>query len=185
MESSPLTHQPRPEVFQPKIVRLYEALFKDDSDDTERSEGFWKEFFLLRPDRPALRKILDEARPNDLLQLQHQTRQLFARAIAALRQPYGVADLHALDTLSTFLLAVLAKKYTNPSSDVIELLAGLDHIDQVFTDFVAALESIVRTGRSTTHECCPGGIGHVGQEEQPRAASRASCTYTADLQPAC
>jgi hypothetical protein len=28
MEPSPLTHQPRPEVFQPKIVRLYEALFK-------------------------------------------------------------------------------------------------------------------------------------------------------------
>lgn len=28
MEPSPLTHQPRPEVFQQKIVRLYEALFK-------------------------------------------------------------------------------------------------------------------------------------------------------------
>lgn len=28
MEPSPLTHQPRPEVFQPKIVRLYEALLK-------------------------------------------------------------------------------------------------------------------------------------------------------------
>ena len=28
MEQSPLTHQPRPEVFTPKIVRLYEELFK-------------------------------------------------------------------------------------------------------------------------------------------------------------
>ncbi len=28
MEPSPLTHQPRPEVFQPKIVCLYEELFK-------------------------------------------------------------------------------------------------------------------------------------------------------------
>ncbi len=26
MEQSPLTHQPRPEVFQPKIVQLYDEL---------------------------------------------------------------------------------------------------------------------------------------------------------------
>lgn len=91
------------------------------------------------------------------------------------------SDPDTLQTLSTFMLAVLAKKYTNPSSDIIELLAGLDHIDHVFTDFVGALESIIRTGRSTTHECCPGGIGHVGQQE-PRPGHRASCTYTADLQ---
>ncbi|KAK4032045.1 hypothetical protein C8A01DRAFT_41524 [Parachaetomium inaequale] len=181
MEPSPLTHQPRPEVFQPKIVRLYEALFKDDSDEADRSEGFWKEFFLLRPDRPALRRILDGTGPNDLLQLQHQTRQLFVQAIAALRHPYGVADLHALDTLSTFMLAVLAKKYTNPSSDIIELLAGLDHIDTVFTEFVSALEALIRNGRSTAHECCPNGMGHVGQEE-PRVGNRAGCAYTADLQ---
>ena len=28
MEASPLTQQARPDVFQPKIVQLYEALFK-------------------------------------------------------------------------------------------------------------------------------------------------------------
>lgn len=28
MEPSPLTRQPQPEVFQPKIVQLYESLFK-------------------------------------------------------------------------------------------------------------------------------------------------------------
>jgi len=28
MEASPLTRQPPPEVFQPKIVQLYEQLFK-------------------------------------------------------------------------------------------------------------------------------------------------------------
>lgn len=28
MEASPLTQQSRPEVFQPKIVKLYEALFQ-------------------------------------------------------------------------------------------------------------------------------------------------------------
>ncbi|KAL2018194.1 hypothetical protein VTK56DRAFT_1167 [Thermocarpiscus australiensis] len=183
MEPSPLTHQPRPEVFKPKIVHLYEALFKDDSDDCEKSEGFWKEFFLLRPDRPSLRRILDEIGPNDLLHLQHQTRQFFTQVVATLKNPYGVADLHALDTLSTFMAAVLAKKYTNPSSDVIELLAGLDHIDTVFTEFVGALESLIRNGRSGAHECCPNGIGHVGQEEPRSVGNRAvGCMYTADLQ---
>ncbi len=42
-------------------------------------------------------KILDGIGPNDILHLEHQTRQLFAQAIAALRHPYGVADLHALE----------------------------------------------------------------------------------------
>ncbi|KAK0614397.1 hypothetical protein B0T14DRAFT_606696 [Immersiella caudata] len=147
MEQSPLTHQPRPEVFTPKVVRLYEELFKDD-DDGDKSEGFWREFFLLKPDRPALRRILDEIAPGELLHLDLQTRQLFSRAVAALRNPHGVADLHALDTLSTFLIAVLAKKYTNPSSDIIEVLAGLDHVDTVFTEFVGALDTIIRNGRT-------------------------------------
>ncbi|KAK3683289.1 hypothetical protein B0T22DRAFT_467605 [Podospora appendiculata] len=152
MEQSPLTHQPRPEVFKPKIVQLYEAIFKDEDNDddapVEKSEGFWREFFLLKPDRPSLRHILDEIGPNDLLQFDLQTRQLFARAVSALKTGHGVADFHALDTLSTFLVAVLGKKYNNPSSDIIDVLAGLDHIDTVFADFVGTLDSIVRNGRS-------------------------------------
>lgn len=76
---------------------------------------------------------------------------------------------------------MLAKKYTNPSSDIIELLAGLDHIDNVFAEFVNALESLIRNGRGATQECCPSGIGHVGQENQ-QIGNRATCTYTADLQ---
>lgn len=80
------------------------------------------------------------------------------------------------------MVAILAKKYTNPSSDIIELLAGLDHIDTVFADFVSALESLIRNGRSNAHECCPNGAGHVGQEEPRAPGSRAGCTYTADLQ---
>ena len=46
------------------------------------------------------------------------------------------------------MTAVLAKKYTNPSSDIITVLAGLDHVDNVFTDFVGALDTIIRNGRS-------------------------------------
>lgn len=82
------------------------------------------------------------------------------------------------------MVAVLAKKFTNPSSDIIELLAGLGHIDTVFSDFVGALESLIRGGRSAAHECCPNGIGHAGQEapQSPSPGMRASCAYAADLQ---
>lgn len=40
----------------------------------------------------------------------------------------------------------MVKKYTNPSSDIITVLAGLDEVDQVFTDFVAVLDKIIRSG---------------------------------------
>ncbi|EON95625.1 hypothetical protein UCRPA7_8893 [Phaeoacremonium minimum UCRPA7] len=147
MEQSPLTQQPRPEAFQQKIVQLYDELFKEE-DDGDKSEGFWKEFFLLKPDKFSLRHILDELSPGDLLQLELQCHELFTRSIQALKGTQGAADLHALDTLSTFLSAVLAKKYMNPSSDIINVLAGLDHIDTVFTDFAGALDWILRNGRS-------------------------------------
>lgn len=52
-------------------------------------------------------------------------------------------------TLSTFLSSVLSKKYTNPSSDVITVLAGLDTIDAVFTEFVGSLDHIIRNGKTS------------------------------------
>lgn len=147
MEPSPLTQQARPEVFQQKIVELYEALFKDE-DDHEKSEGFWKEFFLLKPDKTTLHRILLDLSPDDLLHLQAQTRQLFSRAVACIKAGSAPADAHALDTITAFLASVLPKKYTNPSSDIINVLAGLDQVDAVFTEFVAALDVTIRTGRS-------------------------------------
>jgi hypothetical protein len=96
MDASPLTRQPQPEVFTPKVVQLYAAVFKDE-DEFEKSEGFWKEFFLLRPDRPTLKSLLDALRPTDVLLLEHQTRDLFRRAITTIRRGHGNARLHALD----------------------------------------------------------------------------------------
>ncbi len=58
--------------------------------------------------------------------------------------------ISAAQTLTTFFSAVLTKKYTNPSSDIIAVLAGLDHVDTVFTDFVGALDSIIRNGNTRT-----------------------------------
>lgn len=39
------------------------------------------------------------------------------------------------------------KKYTNPSSDTITILSGLDDVDQVFTEFVSVLDRTIRNGR--------------------------------------
>lgn len=51
-------------------------------------------------------------------------------------------------TLTVFLGGILAKRYTNPSADIITVLAGLNEVDTVFTDFANAIESTIRTGRS-------------------------------------
>jgi hypothetical protein len=46
------------------------AHYIQDEEDHEKSEGFWREFFLLRPDKAILQKITVELSPDDLLQLQ-------------------------------------------------------------------------------------------------------------------
>ncbi|PHH81502.1 hypothetical protein CDD83_3560 [Cordyceps sp. RAO-2017] len=145
MEASPLTRQPPPEVLTPKIVELYSLLFKDD-EDGDKSDGFWKEFFLLRPERPTLRSMLKEMPAAHVLLIESRTRDLFSRAIDTVKTGQGLAPLHALDTLTIFLSCVLSKKYPHPSSDIMNVLAGLDHIDIVFADFVSTLEGIIRNG---------------------------------------
>ena len=50
--------------------------------------------------------------------------------------------------MTVFLAGILAKKYTNPSADIITVLAGLDEVDAVFSDFANAIETTIRVGRS-------------------------------------
>ncbi|KAL4780730.1 hypothetical protein BJX76DRAFT_350734 [Aspergillus varians] len=121
---SPLTQQSRPETFKPKI----------SSDYAEPSEGFWREFFLLPPDRAQLNAILEDLDPDETLDLQSHTQQLFARGIREAASGSSPIDSYALE------------KYTNPSSDVITVLAGLDKVDQVISNFVAVLDGIIRIG---------------------------------------
>ena len=45
------------------------AYFKTP-DYPDPTEGFWREFFLLPPDKPQLQLILDKLSPDDLLALQ-------------------------------------------------------------------------------------------------------------------
>ncbi|RKF62282.1 UPF0588 membrane protein C20F10.02c [Erysiphe neolycopersici] len=147
MEISPLTLQARPDVFQNKVVSLYEELFSEV--DQETTEGFWRVFFLLKPDKSALLRLIDALSPEDFLSLQTETQQLFNRAIKHISLGSGPTDLNALETCTALMAAVFRKKYTNPSSDVIDVLAGLDQVDTVFTDFVTALDNTIRNGRSS------------------------------------
>lgn len=50
--------------------------------------------------------------------------------------------------MTVFFAVVLAKRYTNPSSDMIQVLAGLDRVDAVFTDLVATLDHAIKHGRN-------------------------------------
>ncbi|KAH8708605.1 hypothetical protein GQ44DRAFT_776972 [Phaeosphaeriaceae sp. PMI808] len=152
MEPSPLTQDSRPDIFQPKIIHLYETLFTEDDEyadaDTELSDGFWQEFFLHRPDAAGLKRILDSVPPDEMLHRQMHSQQLLRRAVQGIKQASPPVDEIALETLTVFLDATLAKKYTNPSSDVISVLAGLHNADVVMTDFIATLDTIIRNGRS-------------------------------------
>ena len=97
MEASPLTQQNRPTAFQPKIARLYDDVFRQDDEEFSNSDGFWEEFFLLRPDKGRLEKLLERLTADDLLQLQHETQHLFARAIDQVKSARSPRADNALD----------------------------------------------------------------------------------------
>lgn len=155
MEPSPLTQQARPDTFIPKIAHLYTSLLLLDPDDHEhdpsheRPPGFWREFFLLKPEPAALRKLLAELTADEILAMQGSTQQLFLRAVERVGVGNVGEDENALDTLCVFFQGVLGKKYTNPSSDIIGVLAGLDSADKVFGQFVAALDTAIKSGRNS------------------------------------
>jgi hypothetical protein len=70
---SPLTQLLRPDSFEPKIVQLYLHLFSvlvnEDVDEAVPSEGFWRELFLLKPDKQRLYDVLEPMTAFDLLHM--------------------------------------------------------------------------------------------------------------------
>jgi hypothetical protein len=71
---SPLTHLLRPDSFEPKIVQLYLHLFtalaNEEGGDAVPTEGYWREFFLLKPDKQRLYNILEPMTALDMLHMQ-------------------------------------------------------------------------------------------------------------------
>lgn len=67
----------------------------------EKSEGFWTEFFLLKPHPPGLVAQIAPLTEDDLLHLQSVTRQLFERNVAAFKIGHSPQDEVALDVSYT------------------------------------------------------------------------------------
>lgn len=144
--ASPLTREVR-ESFQPKIVQLYSDLFQLDEQhgegEHEPSEGFWREFFLLKPAKQRFHHVLEPLTADDLLHIRTQTRNYVRRSIEEISSGTIPQNEHALENLTAFLAAVLAKRFANPSTDVIEVLAGLENVDKTMTDLVTGLDNII------------------------------------------
>ena len=70
METSPLTQQTRPVSFEPKIAQLYDDLLRPSQEDVALSDGFWREFFLLKPDTRRLRIKIERLSADQMLLLQ-------------------------------------------------------------------------------------------------------------------
>ncbi|KAK9241029.1 hypothetical protein V1525DRAFT_393498 [Lipomyces kononenkoae] len=141
-QESPLVRVERGSL-QPKIIGLYQLLFKEGAKPPD-SDGFWVEFFILKAIPSALSVTLAEFSAEDLLQMQSIVRAVFTRAVRALSDSNPTIVANALDTLTILIREVLAKLLT--SSEAITVLVGLDRVDREFTEFVNGLERIMRTG---------------------------------------
>ena len=53
-----------------------------EGKDEEKSEGFWQELFLLRPNTTELHRLLTGLRADDVLQLQVRTFQALNKMLA-------------------------------------------------------------------------------------------------------
>lgn len=120
MAASPLTLQERPATFQPKIARLYEELFQHDDQATVGSVGFWKEFFLLKPDRPRLQGRLESLESGDLLDLQRDSQQLFRQAVLVIKQGKEPMDENGLDVRNLAQFITRLTTYLSDPSCLLE-----------------------------------------------------------------
>lgn len=156
--TSPLTRDVH-ESLQPKIIQLYSTVFtltqQDQDEPTLPSEGFWSEFFLLKPSRRHFHDILEPLSAGSILSINQQTRNYIRRSIYEIKSGVEPRAEHALENLAAFLVAVLAKRFPNPSTDVIEIMAGLEDIDKVMTDLVSSLDAVISNHKSNSKSISP------------------------------
>ncbi|KAA8910061.1 hypothetical protein TRICI_004267 [Trichomonascus ciferrii] len=144
---SPLVQVEKGEL-KPKVLSIYEELFQPDkSGELGKSEGYWTEFFLLRCHQPALFHTLDGLTAEQTIAAKTVTRQLFKRGVGYLKDS-GYDKENTLCILSVFLRCIFAKPFVSYSSDLINVLAGLNEVDTVFKDLVDGLDNAICKGET-------------------------------------
>jgi hypothetical protein len=115
--------------------------FKEVEDD-EKSEGFWSELFLLKPDLPRLREILENTDAEFLIHvqvcfdsnvctsvsslqlLQHQPQQLLSQAVAHIKAAQAPLDENALDVSLSMPFQISLPIYDLDLDSILRCSAG-------------------------------------------------------------
>ena len=102
--------------------------WQEDEYAEEKSDGFWKEFFLLRPDRQRFRDLLNKIPPAEVLAFEGRTRELFSRATEAVKSGQVLATIHALDVRHLRIIYGEPPAEFYPDIKCISLVSALQEI---------------------------------------------------------
>ena len=96
-------------------------------EDQEHSEGYWAEFFLLKPDRKTLNARLEALTADDLLHFQDEGQQLFLHAVNSIKAGRAPSDEVALEVSPRCSEFAIPETYSSdidsvPSSSAVETL---------------------------------------------------------------
>ena len=152
-----------------KVVSEYEMLW---------SRGDLPNFanlFALKVNAIWLQDHVGSCTAAELVQRQPAIRKLFAACCARLGEDHP-ADVqsHAMETLSGIFLGIGCRNFTNPISDVLELLCGLDEADAVFGALFGDIKRILTSPRR--------GAAHVALRRAAVRLLLALAASASDLQ---
>ncbi|KAF0504530.1 DUF1741-domain-containing protein [Gigaspora margarita] len=125
-----------------KFVEIYENFFKGN-DPSAGQPHFWNELFLLKVNSAYLTRCLAEISQDQLLTIKGNINKIFLNAIEMMKDETTKRKINAIETLCVLLQGIFAKKFNNFSSDVINLLTGLNNANTVFTQLVDAIKHLM------------------------------------------
>ncbi|CAG8584694.1 2506_t:CDS:10 [Cetraspora pellucida] len=131
--------------FKEKFVEIYENFFKGNDPSTGQPH-FWSELFLLKVNAPYLTRCLTEISQDQLLAIKAcigNINKIFLNSIEMMKDETSKRKINAIETLCILLQGIFVKKFNNFSSDVINLLTGLNNADTVFTQLVDAIKHLL------------------------------------------